>query len=330
MASYISFSVMTWNLENLFLPDDPRGSGPRDQDVYNRKLANLARTILAIMPDLIAVQEVGDPEAFAALQRRLNDRYPFSRLARKGDPRGIRNGFLSRLPLLQAQEYSEFPPEGMPPIPDTDGRVSNTLGRTALKATVVLSPGLLVNVMNIHLKSKLVTYAGGRRFPLDEDERARGTGFALLRRAAEAVAVRVFLNRLMTLNDEPMILMGDFNDEPNAVTTQLMLGPEDRSLANRDKFDDIRLYNLADYIPGDRRYSRLYHKAKEMIDHICVSHELIFYLRKADSYIEPIDNIDQDVESRRDAVYPDHAPVFARFEIPEDEADRHFSITRSR
>ena len=202
------------------------------------------------------------------------------------------------------------------------------MGRGALKATLVLAPGLLVNVMTLHLKSKLVTYAKGRRYPLNEDERARGTALALIRRAAEATAVRVWLNKLMERNDEPMILMGDFNDEPGAVTTQIMLGPEDRSLANRDKFDDIRLYNLADYIPGERRFSRLYQKQKEMIDHVCVSHELIFYLRKADSYIEPIQSIDADVESRRDSVYPDHAPVFGRFEIPEDEADRHFSITR--
>ncbi|MFN7210647.1 MAG: endonuclease/exonuclease/phosphatase family protein, partial [Aggregatilineales bacterium] len=194
--------------------------------------------------------------------------------------------------------------------------------------TVVLAPGLLVNIVNVHLKSKLITYPNGRRFPLDENERARYMGYALLRRAAEAAAVRVLMNELRTGNNEPAILMGDFNDGPEAVTTQMMLGPADRSLAHRDRFDDIRLYNLADYIPGARRFSRIYLKARELIDHITVSHELIFYLRQADSIVEPIESIDADVSSRRDATYPDHAALFARFEIPDEEADRHFSITR--
>jgi len=325
----ISFSVMTWNVENLFRPDHPSGSGPRDQQTYERKLSNLARTVQAVAPDVIALQEVGDEDAFGDLRRALNNRYPYARLSRLPDMRGIRVAFLSRLPLLLARDVGEMPPEGLVNVPSGDDSSPITsMGRGILKATVVLAPGLLVNVVNVHLKSKLVTYPDGRRFPLDENERVRYIGYALLRRAAEAAAVRVLMNELMTGNNEPAVLLGDFNDTPEAVTTQMMLGPADRSLAHRDRFDDIRLYNLAEYIPGARRFSRIYLKARELIDHIAVSHELIFYLRQADSIVEPIESIDADVDSRRDAVYPDHAALFARFEIPDEEADRHFSITR--
>lgn len=325
----IPFTVMTWNIENWFRPDHPSGSGPRDQETYQRKLTNLVRTIQAVSPDVIGLQEVGDEDAFGDLRRALNNRYPYGRVSRLPDARGIRVAFLSRLPLLQARDVGDMPPEGLTNVPSGDGsRAITSMGRGILKATVVLAPGLLVNVVNVHLKSKLITYPNGRRFPLDENERVRYMGYALLRRAAEAAAVRVLMNELMTGNNEPAILMGDFNDGPEAVTTQMMLGPADRSLAHRDRFDDIRLYNLADYIPGARRFSRIYLKARELIDHITVSHELIFYLRQADSIVEPIESIDADVNSRRDATYPDHAALFARFEIPDEEADRHFSITR--
>lgn len=325
----IPFTVMTWNIENWFRPDHPSGSGPRDQETYQRKLTNLVRTIQAVSPDVIGLQEVGDEDAFGDLRRALNNRYPYGRVSRLPDARGIRVAFLSRLPLLQARDLGDMPPEGLTNVPSGDGsRAITSMGRGILKATVVLAPGLLVNVVNVHLKSKLITYPNGRRFPLDENERVRYMGYALLRRAAEAAAVRVLMNELMTGNNEPAILMGDFNDGPEAVTTQMMLGPADRSLAHRDRFDDIRLYNLADYIPGARRFSRIYLKARELIDHITVSHELIFYLRQADSIVEPIESIDADVNSRRDATYPDHAALFARFEIPDEEADRHFSITR--
>lgn len=325
----IPFTVMTWNIENWFRPDHPSGSGPRDQETYQRKLTNLVRTIQAVSPDVIGLQEVGDEDAFGDLRRALNNRYPYGRVSRLPDARGIRVAFLSRLPLLQARDLGDMPPEGLTNVPSGDGsKAITSMGRGILKATVVLAPGLLVNIVNVHLKSKLITYPNGRRFPLDENERVRYMGYALLRRAAEAAAVRVLMNELMTGNNEPAILMGDFNDGPEAVTTQMMLGPADRSLAHRDRFDDIRLYNLADYIPGARRFSRIYLKARELIDHITVSHELIFYLRQADSIVEPIESIDADVSSRRDATYPDHAALFARFEIPDEEADRHFSITR--
>jgi endonuclease/exonuclease/phosphatase family metal-dependent hydrolase len=310
----IPFCAMTWNLENLFPINTP--SGPKSPDLYQRKLRNIAQTMLAIAPDIVGVQEVGDPATFADLQRRLGDRYPYTMLSSKPDPRGIRVGFLSRFPLVQAREFDKFPPEAITTLQSSSGSAINNMGRGVLKATVVLAPGLLINLVNIHLKSKLVTYSGGRRAPEDEDERARETGFALIKRTTEAVAVRVYLNRLLTGNREPLILMGDFNDTEQAVTTQILLGPPDRSLSARDKFDDIRLYNLASYISPERRYSRIYQKEKDLIDHICVSNELIFHRRQVDAFVEPIDNIDADTEARREAVYPDHAPVFARFEIP--------------
>lgn len=314
----IGFNVMTWNVENLFPPGHT--SGPINQEVYEQKMRNVSRTILGIAPDILGLQEVGDPACFSDLQRRLGDRYPYTMLSSKPDPRGIRVGFMSRMPLVQAKEFHEFPQGALLTLTDGDGDPIRKLGRGALKATVVLAPGLLVNVINTHLKSKLVTYANGRRFPLNEDERARETAAAAIKRMAEAVALRVHVNRLVENNTDPLILMGDLNDGPEALSTQLLCGPEDRSLTQRDKFDDIRLYNLAEYIPPARRYSRLYHKDRELIDHILVSHELVFRRRTVDSYVEPIESIDQDTESRREAVFPDHAPIFARFEVPEPSA----------
>lgn len=315
----VRFCIMTWNLENLFPPNHPSGSGPRSSEVYEQKMYNLVQTIRGVAPDVIAVQEVGDPEAFADLQRRLGDRYPYTLLSTKPDARGIRVGLISRLPLVQAREFFEFPQGSLTHLVDPSGYPIRRMGRGALKATVVVAPGLMVNLVTVHLKSKLVTYANGRRSPLNEDERARETGMALLKRTAEAAAVRVYLNSLMTDNNEPMALMGDLNDGPDAVTTQLLLGPEDRSLTRRDRFDDIRLYNLAEYIPAERRFSRLYHKQRELIDHIMVSHELIFYAQQVNTYIEPIESIDADTESRRDAVFPDHAPLYAYFDLADPQ-----------
>lgn len=180
---------------------------------------------------------------------------------------------------------------------------------------VALGSRRRIDVLTAHLKSKLISYPDQRFFPLNENERARETGIALARRTAEAVALRVYINHLMAANERPMVVLGDLNDEPNAVTNAIIAGPEDGSLVVRDRFDDIRLYNVAGYIPAERRFSRIFRKHGELIDQILVSYELIFRLRQADSYSEPIGSIGLSPQSRRDETFPDHAPVYARFEL---------------
>jgi endonuclease/exonuclease/phosphatase family protein len=66
----VSITIATWNLENLFLPGTD--AGPPDQATYDAKLASLAAMIAQIAPDVLAVQEVGDDQAFADLRAALD------------------------------------------------------------------------------------------------------------------------------------------------------------------------------------------------------------------------------------------------------------------
>lgn len=65
------FTVMTWNVENLFQPE------PSAQADFDAKLDALAGVVTAAGPDLLAVQEVGDEVAFDGMDdisRRLGAR----------------------------------------------------------------------------------------------------------------------------------------------------------------------------------------------------------------------------------------------------------------
>lgn len=62
-------TVATWNLENLFRPDSD--AGPESEATYEAKLKALAETITELAPDVLAVQEVGEPEALGDLVDRL-------------------------------------------------------------------------------------------------------------------------------------------------------------------------------------------------------------------------------------------------------------------
>jgi endonuclease/exonuclease/phosphatase family metal-dependent hydrolase len=307
-----TFTAMTWNVENFF----PVGnaSGPTTKAVYGKKLAYLAKTITAVAPDVLALQEVGGPSCLADLQNKLGGPYKYSAISQYPDIRGIRVALLSQRRLRAITHTHTFPPGAIPDAPDPNGTLLTSMGRGALAATVTIA-GTNLQVMTAHLKSKLLTYPGGRRFPKDEDERARGAGYALFRRAAEAVAIRATLNASMSGNPNPTILLGDMNDEPTAITTDLLQGPPDTSSGTPDKGDDVRLNNLADYLPFKHHYSRLFKGGTELIDHILVSQELLPRVRQVDSLAHDITSITEKLSSRRDATIPDHAPLFARIEL---------------
>lgn len=310
-------TVATWNVENLFLPGGD--TGPSSVEVYARKLEYLAATIDGIAVDVVCLQELGGPEPVADLVAAMDNALPHSVLGLP-DERGIRVGVMSRYPIVETYDWLEFPDGGLPDVKDPDGSVLTAMGRGAVEVVLDLgdiAPGAKLRVVTAHLKSKILSFPNDRFFPLDEDERARGAGFALMRRAAEAVAVRVELNRWMPRDpDIPVVLAGDLNDGPGAVTTALLAGPEDADPNRPDLGDPYRLYNLADRLPPERSFSRIYRNRRDLIDHILVSRPLLLAGVTADALVDDLIGIDENVVSRRDSVVPDHAMVFARLNWP--------------
>jgi endonuclease/exonuclease/phosphatase family metal-dependent hydrolase len=328
-----TFTVTTWNLENLFR--NGHEFGPRTSEEYAAKLDSLAQTILSLDPDVLAVQEVGGPEPLADLLALLEDRYPHSLLSTHPDPRGIRVGFVSKLAIESGEEITAFPQNGLTKVSSVDGQGRtqeiSSFGRGALCICVRPFPDRPINLINAHLKSKLLTFqsaSGQPRFtPRDENERVQAAGLALLRRTAEAVALRAKANELLEDNDQnALIVLGDMNDGVNAATTQILQGPGGSEIGTRgfdrpDQGDDARLFNLAPLIPEGRRFSRIYQGNKELIDHIFVSEEMLTgqprRTPKVDSGViaNPIPSITDNPAERRGQLGSDHAPITAVFEL---------------
>jgi endonuclease/exonuclease/phosphatase family metal-dependent hydrolase len=310
----VTFNVATWNVENLFRPGS--GGTKLTRAGYRRKLDYLADTLVGAHADVVTLQEVGGEGELSDLAKATGDHFAHQAVG-VPDPRGIRVGVLSRFPIAETGQWVDFPDGALRQVPDADGGLLNGMGRGALEVVIdVASLSVAherVRVVTAHLKSKLLTFPGGRRYPRDEDERARGAGFALMRRSAEATAIRVFLNATMTADSEvPVVLTGDMNDGPEAVTTSILAGPEDGDPERPDKGDPVRLYNLADRIPARRRYSRLYNGRRELIDHIFVSRPLLLAGVTADALVDPLVPITASLKARERAVVPDHACVTAR------------------
>ena len=329
-----TFTVMTWNFENLFRPGG--ASGPRNPEEFDQKLEKLADGILQIDPDVLAVQEVGSRDAFADLQDKLEGRYAHMQLSSQPDARGIRVGFLSKLPIENSEDVVAFSSSGLPSVPGIDqaGNLDETtrLSRGALRILVKPQLGFSVHLMTAHLKSKLLSFpnlSGQPRFTTnDEDERARIGGIALLQRAAEVVTLRVKATEILKRDPgEALIVLGDLNDVTDAATTQILQGALGSEIGtagfNRpDQGDRQRLFNLAPLIMPERRFSRVFKGNGELIDHIFVSEALLPGQPRTvpivDSHIDiigAIPSISDDPNERRGKPGSDHAPISAWSEL---------------
>jgi predicted extracellular nuclease len=295
--------VATWNLENLYLPGGE--FGPRDEAAYEAKLDALATAIDALRPDVLAVQEVGDPAALDDLVERVGGTWHVA-LSTLPDDRGIRVGFASRLQLDRVREFRRFPDRLAPVQIEDSGETTPDMGRGAL---AVSTGG--IELVTCHLKSKLLSFADGRFNPRDEGERARYAAYALYRRAGEAVTVRAHAD---TLLPGDVVVLGDLNDDVQAATTQLLLGPPGSEIGTPgfgqpDKGDARRLWNLAPLIPAERRFTRIYRGRRELIDHVLVSKTLVDRVTRVDTTAARLPSIDDDPSTRRDAPGSDHSPV---------------------
>jgi predicted extracellular nuclease len=296
-------NVATWNLENLYLPGSD--FGPRDQAAYDAKLDALARTIAAIAPDVLAVQEVGDPAALDDLTERIGGTWHVA-LSTLADDRGIRVGFIARVELEDVTEFRAFPDRLAPVQVEDDGETTQEMGRGGL---AVSAGGLAL--VTCHLKSKLLSFPGGRFNPRDEGERARYAAYALYRRAGEAVTVRTHAD---TLLPGSVVVLGDLNDDVQAATTQVLLGPPGSEIGTPgfdrpDQGDARRLWNLAPLIPAERRYTRIYRGRRELIDHVLAAKPVVDRVTRVDTVTADLQSITEDPSTRRDTPGSDHAPV---------------------
>lgn len=119
-----------------------------------------------------------------------------------------------------------------------------------------------------------------------------------------------------------MALLGDLNDEVQAATTQILLGPPGSEIGtpgydHADAGDAMRLWDVAPLIPADQRYSRVNSGRRELIDHILVSHQLVRRVTAAGTGLPGeqqlrLPSVGADPGERRGVAGSDHAPVWVR------------------
>ena len=129
----------------------------------------------------------------------------------------------------------------------------------------------LTDVVVVHLKSRRPDYRHGDGY--DAASYALANLRSLQRRGAEAVALRVLASELGH-SSRPRIVLGDFNDIANAVTTAIVMGagaPCEPGMEMRERRYDANAIALRQDAARHAGYTNIHDSAYMTIDHILVS-----------------------------------------------------------
>ena len=261
---------------------------PLTADDYEAKLDWTAQQLDQLDADVIGFQEVFSQAVLRevlARSRRYRNAWHAGFEQGPGEGRLVPNvALVSRLPLAgPAVSYAAFPDGVALPPGSSD---ANRFARAPLHAQVLLPNRHVLDVLVVHLKSKRPDYHRGDN---DSDPLlyAMANLRSLIRRGTEAVALRMLLTGLgrpVAADDDaelphsprPRIVLGDFNDVADAVTTTIVLGGGPAVLpdeAPTDRFFDSNQIQLRRGSGPQAGYTNIHNGHHVTIDHILVSEE---------------------------------------------------------
>jgi predicted extracellular nuclease len=274
------FSIMSWNVENLFDVLDPHPSSPPLPTVseYRQQITKVAQTIIdAGLPTIIGLQEV---ENIGVLEKIADDElireYGYIPVLIEGtDSRYIDVGYLVRGDRAEVLAEEQFPaPEGITSRPPLLVRVK--LSDTDTE----------IFVLNNHFTSM-----------------SGGEAATEPRRTAQAAWNVTVMEEILAENPGALLaVIGDLNSYYSSLPI--------------DTLRDAGLVHSFDRIPPEERYTYVYEGVSQVIDHILTMAELdaliseVVVLHFNADFPLPLPG---DISSMHKS---DHDPVLVVFEIP--------------
>ncbi|MCJ7715719.1 MAG: endonuclease/exonuclease/phosphatase family protein [Anaerolineales bacterium] len=275
------FSIMTWNVENLFDFIVPHPSSPPLPRVseYKRDITKVAKTIEAAgFPTVIGFQEVENLEILedVAADPLLADYNYLPVLIEGTDSRGIDVGYLVRGDRASIIDQVQYPAPG------------NITSRPPLLIEIELSEGssTRLTILNNHFTSM----SGG--------EKATEP-----RRNAQAAWNAEIAQELLDENpDSYLAVMGDLNSYYQSLPLLTL--------------EAGGLINVFDVLEPEQRYTYVYEGSSQVLDHILVNDSLYDLLVRVDVLHF---NADYPLPLSTDGSYvhkSDHDPLVTTFFIP--------------
>ncbi|MCE1194237.1 MAG: endonuclease/exonuclease/phosphatase family protein [Acidovorax sp.] len=300
-----------------------------NQDAYTatefeRKLSWLGERFRVLNADVLAVQEVWDEAALKGALARSGLRYGFvavpgaeNNATQHGAQGTPRVGIATRLKVEALQSFADFPPGFEVAVPGL-GRHTR-FERPPLVATLRMKHGQRLNVLTAHLKSKRPKFlqdALGNPLEDRDDHKimALASLRALIMRGAEAMALRCLVIDLLHRTSVPLVVLGDFNDTPDSVTTQLLCATNE--VAYDRSARDVALFNAYELqgdsaLKKDVAFSHIHQGTPSVLDQILVSEEFVRNGRNSIGDVRRVDYFNDHLHEGRDRTRSDHGFVRA-------------------
>jgi len=285
---------------------------PTTLEEYEAKLDWTAHQVDLLDADVIGFQEIFSQATLKevlARTRRYRDAF---HLGFDPDPSAPRLtpsvALVSRLPISgAAQPMVEFPRGIELPMGSRDAA---RFTRAPLHAVVTVSPDVVIDVVVVHLKSRRPDYRTG---DTSEDPALYALAClrSLIRRGTEAAALRVLMTEMGRANRRPRVLLGDFNDVADSVTTSIVLGAG-TPLGDR-LYDASQVQRRADHA-HHLGFSSVHEGHYSTIDHILVSEEFNGALPNAIGEVVDVIYLNDHLDLARPEA-SDHGQVLARIRL---------------
>lgn len=322
--------IATFNLENL---DDK----PKELPTLEERIALMRPQLLRLNADILCLQEVngqeetGQPRRLLALEKLLAETpyasyIQISTKTQNGQVFDQRNlVILSRFEVVsQPQQYKhKFAPAPLYRTvmanPVNTEAEEITWERPILHVKVKLPSNQILDVINVHLKSKLPVNIPGQKVNnytwKSASAWAEGFFIASMKRVGQALEARILIDQLFDADENALIVIcGDFNAEVDEVPIEAIRGDvENTGNMNLAK----RVLVPCELTIGEASRFSLLHRGKgRMLDHILVSRLLLANYKGCEIHNELLH--DESIAFATDKHYPesDHAPVVAAFELP--------------
>ena len=325
---WLTLQVATANVLNLALPGYAfyPGQEPYDGQEHERKLQWLGSMLARLNADIVGFQEVWHEAALKAAVARSGLRMaavlaPGAEQGAVGTPR---LGLATRLEVEAVRSLVDFAAADQVQVPDLG--VYSRFERPVLHARLRTRHGRPLHVLVVHLKSKRPKYLQDAAGNLLEDRddpaiTARATLRSLVMRAAEAAALRRAVIEITSRHGayadtggQPLVLLGDMNDGPHAVTTQMIAATQ--AVAYDRGARDVALYHAWDVatepaLKRDMGYSHVHQGWPELLDQIWVSEEFVASSRFAIGDVRRVEVFNDHLQESRERWRSDHGFVRA-------------------
>ena len=295
MAARKQLSFGTCNLFNINEPGLPmyRNTAGWTEEEYDKKVDWLARSLVFMDADVWGFQELWHRKSLVNVfkKARLNNDFEILAPATHKGKKIICAAAVRKDLLIGEPEWIEdFPDKfilfGSGDDPQTPAIEINlrSFSRPVLHFAIKPRPdSKVIQVFVAHLKSKLPAQVDQEDWFKDDKtfyKRHRtgiGASLSTIRRTAEAAALRMMMTEATKGNDEPVVVLGDLNDDKRSNTLNILSEQPNYLMGLSTGGSDVGLYSagtLQEYrSERDVYYTHIHQNSRESLDHILVSQE---------------------------------------------------------